>query len=281
MTRRTSWRRRAHAPAALVAVAVIAAVGTPAAATPLEDPVAVRLLALNDFHGNLEPPTGSSGMISGRPAGGVEHLATQLETLRSEVDRENTITVAAGDLIGASPLLSAAFHDEPTIESLGLAGLDYASVGNHEFDEGAAELIRIQEGGCHPDDGCADPATPYAGAGFRYLSANAFDTDDGRDAAPSLRDPRGRRGEGRLHRDDPGGHTGPCEQGGASPGSPSPMRSRLPTRTRRQLQDEDVEAIVVLLHEGGFQAAGPGAESGDQRLCESPGSDRPHRRGHG
>ena len=81
----------------------------------------------------------------------MEHLATQLETLRAEVNRDDTITVAAGDLIGASPLLSAAFHDEPTIESLGLAGLDYASVGNHEFDEGADELLRIQEGGCHPD----------------------------------------------------------------------------------------------------------------------------------
>ena len=94
------------------------------------------------------------------------------------------MTVAAGDLIGATPLLSAAFHDEPAIEALGLAGLDYASVGNHEFDEGAAELLRIQNGGCHPVDGCADPALPYGGADFQYLSANAFVTATGQPLLP-------------------------------------------------------------------------------------------------
>src|SRR5688500_12369014 len=83
---------------------------------PSTDPVALQLLALNDFHGNLEPPTGSSGVIDGVPAGGVEYLATTLALLADQVQDENTITVAAGDLIGASPLLSAAFHDEPTIE---------------------------------------------------------------------------------------------------------------------------------------------------------------------
>ena len=114
--------------------------------------------------------------------------------------------MAAGDLIGASPLLSAAFHDEPTVEALGLAGLDLASVGNHEFDEGADELLRIQHGGCHPRDGCSDPDHPYAGAGFQYLSANAVRHRDRRAAAAPVRDPGGRRGAGRVHRDDPGGH---------------------------------------------------------------------------
>ena len=128
------------------------------------------MLALNDFHGNLEPPSGSSGRIDGVDAGGAEFLATALRLLAEEVQRPDTITVAAGDLIGASPLLSAAFHDEPTIEALGLTGLDLASVGNHEFDEGADELLRMQNGGCHPQDGCADPARPYEGAAFQYLS---------------------------------------------------------------------------------------------------------------
>ena len=94
----------------------------------------------------------------------MEFLATALRLLAGEVARPDTITVAAGDLIGASPLLSAAFHDEPAVEALGLAGLDLASVGNHEFDDGARAAAH-QNGGCHPQDGCADPAHPYGGAG--------------------------------------------------------------------------------------------------------------------
>ena len=78
--------------------------------------------------------------------------------------------VAAGDLIGASPLLSAMFHDEPTIESLSLMGLAISAVGNHEFDKGKAELLRMQNGGCHPEEGCKGPH-PFAGAKFRYLAA--------------------------------------------------------------------------------------------------------------
>ena len=96
---------------------------------------------------------GAGGRIDGVDAGGAEFLATALRLLAEEVQRPDTITVAAGDLIGASPLLSAAFHDEPTIEALGLTGLDLASVGNHEFDEGADELLRIQNGGGRLKDG--------------------------------------------------------------------------------------------------------------------------------
>jgi 5'-nucleotidase len=180
--------RRIAAGAALSALTLAGATGV-AHAAPGEPsgpkPVEVQLLDLNDFHGNLEPPSGSSGRTQIGPAttqtvnsGGAEFLATQLAQLAQQQKKHNTITVAAGDLIGASPLLSAAFHDEPTIESLGLAGLDYASVGNHEFDEGPAELLRIQNGGCHPVDGCAD-GTPFEGADFQYLSANAFMTETG------------------------------------------------------------------------------------------------------
>jgi 5'-nucleotidase len=113
----------------------------------------------------------------GNGYGGVEYLASQVRQLEAESKKQNTLTVAAGDLIGASPLLSAAFHDEPTVDAFNRIGLDYATVGNHEFDEGAAELLRIQNGGCHPDDGCSDPANPYAGADWQYLSANVFETE--------------------------------------------------------------------------------------------------------
>jgi 5'-nucleotidase len=110
----------------------------------------VQILAVNDFHGNLVPPSGSSGRVGTIDAGGVEFLATHVAALRAE--NPNTAVVSAGDMIGASPLLSALFHDEPTIEAFNLIGLDYNAVGNHEFDEGIQELIRMQEGGCHPVD---------------------------------------------------------------------------------------------------------------------------------
>src|SRR3954454_17819031 len=105
-------------------------------------PVELRILAINDFHGNLRPPPGgiriadpddAAKKISVQ-AGGAEHMATLINQLRD--GRKNHIFVAAGDLIGASPLLSAMFHDEPTIESLSMMGLALSSVGNHEFDEG-------------------------------------------------------------------------------------------------------------------------------------------------
>jgi 5'-nucleotidase len=224
---------------------------------PSTDPVAVQLLALNDFHGNLEPPTGSSGVIDGVPAGGVEYLATTLALLADQVQDENTITVAAGDLIGASPLLSAAFHDEPTIEALGLAGLDLASVGNHEFDEGADELLRIQDGGCHPDDGCSDPDRPYEGADFQYLSANAFVTDEGEPLLPAtaIEEVDGVKIGfiGMTLEGTPDIVTQEGIQG-------LEFLDEIETGNKyaAELQAQGVEAIVVLLHEGGTQAAGGG-----------------------
>ncbi|WP_346742671.1 bifunctional metallophosphatase/5'-nucleotidase [Spongiactinospora sp. TRM90649] len=134
--------------------------------------VPVRLIAVNDFHGNLEPPTGSGGRIVNEQgttvdAGGAAYLATHIKALADA----NTVTVAAGDLIGATPLISAAYHDEPTVELLGKLGLDVSSVGNHEFDEGYRELLRIIGGGCHKTDGCT-PAGRWRGAAYDYLGAN-------------------------------------------------------------------------------------------------------------
>ena len=131
----------------------------------------VQILAFNDFHGTLEPRTGSAGRVGATEAGGVEYLAATLARLKAA--NPNTIIVSAGDNIGASPLLSSMFHDEPTIEALGIAGLQLSAVGNHEFDEGWAELLRMQNGGCHPVDGCQDH-TPFAGARFQYLAANVW-----------------------------------------------------------------------------------------------------------
>ncbi|WP_340610922.1 bifunctional metallophosphatase/5'-nucleotidase [Xenorhabdus bharatensis] len=135
--------------------------------------VDVRVLGLNDFHGALKAPKNQSG--------GIEHMATLIKELKQ--DNPNNIVVAAGDLIGASPLLSSMFHDEPSIEALTLAGLEATSVGNHEFDKGKTELLRKQNGGCHPVTGCQGPA-PFKGAGFQYLSANVTVNETGKTLFP-------------------------------------------------------------------------------------------------
>src|SRR6185369_17601804 len=139
-----------------------------------------QFLSYNDFHGAIDPPGGSGAAVNGTPAGGVEYLATYLKKLRAEAKAEGrpTLTVGAGDLIGATPLVSAAFHDEPTIELMNEVGLQVSSVGNHEFDEGVSELIRLQNGGCHPVDGCQD-GDGFAGADFQYLAANTINNKTG------------------------------------------------------------------------------------------------------
>ncbi|MGC5289032.1 bifunctional metallophosphatase/5'-nucleotidase [Micromonospora sp. DT231] len=246
--------RRAAVGLTALAVAAFGAVATsPEQADARPKPVDVTLLALNDLHGNLEPPSGSSGTIAGQAAGGVEYLATHLAELRAAAKKKNTITVAAGDLIGASPLLSAAFHDEPTIEALNMAGLDYASVGNHEFDEGAAELLRIQNGGCHPVDGCAD-GTPFRGADFRYLSANAFKTATGKPllAPYAIHKVQGVK-VGFIGMTLEGTPQIVSQQGVA--GLTFADEADTANRYARELRRKGVQAIVVLLHEGGTQAA--------------------------
>ncbi|WBB78809.1 bifunctional metallophosphatase/5'-nucleotidase [Micromonospora sp. WMMD882] len=254
----SGMRRRAAIGLAVISAAAFSAIAaTPTQAhRPGPKPVDVKLLALNDFHGNLEPPSGSSGTIAGQPAGGAEYLATHLRELSQEARKKNTITVAAGDLIGASPLLSAAFHDEPTIEALSMAGLDYASVGNHEFDEGPAELLRIQNGGCHPVDGCAAGAR-YKGAGFQYLSANAFKTSNGQPLLPPYA----------VHKVDgvKVGFIGMTLEGTpdivskeGTAGLTFGDEADTANRYARELRRKGVETIVVLLHEGGNQAGAGG-----------------------
>jgi 5'-nucleotidase len=159
---------------------------TPPAATA---PVQVKVLAINDFHGNLKPPLGgirvkdpaNPGKTVNIDAGGAEYLATAVAGLRAK--NPNHIFVAAGDLIGASPLLSALFHDEPSVEALSLMDLEASAVGNHEFDKGLGELLRMQRGGCHPTDGCKGPQ-PFKGAAYRYLAASTVEVASGKTVFP-------------------------------------------------------------------------------------------------
>lgn len=154
--------------AAVAALALIAS--TVLLAQPARQPaVIIQLLALNDFHGSLEAPSGGNGRVGNVIAGGAAYLATHLK--RAIADNPNSLVVAAGDVIGASPLLSSLMHNEPAIESLNAMHLSVSSVGNHEFDGGWQELVRMQKGGCHPTDGC-QPGHPFKGATFEYLAAN-------------------------------------------------------------------------------------------------------------
>ncbi|MEU9790723.1 bifunctional metallophosphatase/5'-nucleotidase [Streptomyces sparsogenes] len=187
-------RRLTAAAAVLAAAAGIMSAAGPAGADPSAPAkphpartVDVQLLSFNDLHGNLEPPQGSSGTVTETqpdgttkavPAGGVEYLASALRTARK--GHPYSVTAAGGDMIGASPLLSGLFHDEPTIEALNKLDLDVTAVGNHEFDEGRAELTRIQNGGCHPKDGCYEDGKTFPGADFPYLAANVTDEKTGK-----------------------------------------------------------------------------------------------------
>ena len=250
------WMKRRHA-WPLVAVMLAACAGP---ATDVPAPPAMRtvkLVAFNDFHGNLETPLGGVAERDPAdpskrtvvPAGGVAYLATLVRELKAK--NQDTLVVGAGDIIGASPLVSSLFRDEPTIEAMNLVGLDYTSVGNHEFDRGKSELLRMQNGGCSPVDGCFT-AAGFAGATFRYLAANVIDRSTGRTLFPPY-----------AIRRLPGGlaiaFIGVVLKGTPSLVRPSgvegleftdeadAVNALLP-----ELRAAGVDAVVVLIHQGAF-----------------------------
>ncbi len=234
---------------ALWALAASASAQSPA-------PVELRILAINDFHGNLKPPPGGIRIDDPNdkdkkiviPAGGAEQMATLVRQLRD--GHTNNVFVAAGDLIGASPFLSAMFHDEPTIESLSLMDLAISAVGNHEFDEGKDELLRMQNGGCHKEDGCKGPHS-FEGAKFHYLAASTFLKDSGKTLFPPY--------EIRSFDGIPVAFIGLTLKGTSgitSPAAAAGLEFRDEADTVNalvpELKAKGVEAIVVLIHEGGI-----------------------------
>jgi len=248
----------------------LALAALPASAQQTAAPVELRILAINDFHGNLRPPPG--GIRINDPedkskkvavaAGGTEYMATLVKQLRD--GHRNAIFVAAGDLIGASPFLSAMFHDEPSIESLSMMGLAITSVGNHEFDEGKTELLRMQNGGCHPVDGCQGPH-PFTGAKFHYLAASTVETATGKSVLPPY--------EIKEFDSIPVAFIGLTLKetaGIVSPAGVAGLEFRDEAETVNalvpQLKVRGVEAIVVLIHQGGEPA-------GDYNEC--PGISGP------
>ncbi|MFI0577388.1 bifunctional metallophosphatase/5'-nucleotidase [Streptomyces tendae] len=232
----------------------------------------VQLLSFNDLHGNLEPPAGSSGRVTEvQPdgttktidAGGVEYLATHLREARK--GNRYSITAAGGDMVGASPLLSGLFHDEPTIEALNKLDLDVTSVGNHEFDEGAKELARLQNGGCHPTEGCYTDKE-FKGADFPYLAANVLDEKTGK---PLLKPYWVWKQRGVKV-----GFIGVTLEGtpdivSAEGVKGLKFRDEVETINKyaKELQHQGVKSIVALIHEGGFPAS-----SSYNYDCDSPGA---------
>ncbi|MET3984738.1 5'-nucleotidase C-terminal domain-containing protein [Streptomyces sp. PvR034] len=257
---------------AMVAAALPAGAASGGGAGPSRT-VDVQMLSFNDFHGTLEPPQGSSGNVSERqadgstkaiPAGGVEYLATSLREARK--GHEYSVTAAAGDMIGASPLLSGLFHDEPTIEAMNKLGLNVTSVGNHEFDEGKTELRRMQYGGCHPVDGCAENGGTYTGAEFQYLAANVTDEKTKR----PLMSPTfiWKKGDVKI------GFIGVTLEGTPDVVTAEGVKGlkfgdevETINKYAAELNKQGVKSIVALIHEGGLPASG--AYNYD---CNTPGA---------
>ena len=277
----TSVRSRAMVLISLFAliaglVAAPAVIARPPAGSPAEgkaQTTKIQILGLNDFHGNLEPPSGSGGRIGaltttdpGPPpvtacleptcvlAGGAEYLATHVRKLRAT--NPNTLFVSAGDLIGATPLISALFHDEPTIEAFNLMDLDFNGVGNHEFDEGIDELLRMQNGGCHPIDGCAD-GDPFNGADFQFLAANVTYKSNGQTIFPpyAIRKFQGVRVAivGMTLEGTPTIVTPAAVQSVDFADEAATVNALVPV-----LKAQGVETIIVLLHEGGTTSKSQG-----------------------
>jgi 5'-nucleotidase len=210
--------------------------------------VDLQILAINDFHGNIATSSGSFG-----GTGRADYLAANIQTIMAGAD--NSIFVSAGDLIGASPLISALFHDEPTIEAMNLIGLDINAVGNHEFDEGADELLRMQDGGSHPVDGDLD-GDPFLGADFEFLAANVVVDETGETLFPAY--------TVRNYLDVKVAFIGMTLEGTPTIVTPSGVagltfndEAETVNALVPMLQQDNIEAIVVLLHEGGFSNGGP------------------------
>ena len=277
---------------AALAVAIVAAPSGFAAKPPKPPKLTtVKLLAFNDFHGHLE--AGTPGTITNPangalvPAGGAEYFATHMKALGS--DNADTYVVSAGDLIGASPLLSGLMHDEPTIDFMNYVGLDTIGVGNHEFDEGKGELLRMQYGnrthtagdantgsayvparvdGCHPVDGCQD-GTPFSGSVFQYLAANVIDEDTDNPLLPQYQIVTNSEGAkvafvGETLQGTPLIVT-PTGVAGLSFLDEADTVNALVSR----LKQRNVSTIVLLLHEGGIQNAPFSRGFVDVNKCEN------------
>lgn len=229
-------------------------------------PFAVKVIGFNDYHGNLEA-AGTFGASTAVPAaerppvGGADFVAAHVAALKKQ--NPLNVVVGAGDLIGATPLISSLFADEPAVETLNRIGLEFSSVGNHEFDKGSAELLRLQNGGCKQLGGAADPNSckgaavgtpvPFEGAKFKWLSANVVQTSTGKTLLPAygIKTFNGVKMAfiGMTLRATPSIVTPTGVAGLEFKDEAATVNALIP-----ELRAQGIEAIAVLIHEGGAQS---------------------------
>ena len=243
---------------------------------PPPPPFVVKVIGFNDYHGNLESP-GTFGATSAvpvadrSPVGGADFIAAHVDNLKKQ--NPLNVVVGAGDSIGATPLISASFLDEPAIETLNRIGLEFNAVGNHEFDKGSAELLRLQNGGCKTNAGVIDARSckgaavgtpvPFEGAKFKWLSANVIESASAKPLLPAFGT--------KTFNGVPVAFIGMTLK--ATPTIVTPtgvagLEFRDEAQTVNtlipQLKTQNIEAVVVLVHEGGFQTG----SLGDINGCE-------------
>ena len=242
--------------AAALALAACASTGTP---------VDVKLIGFNDYHGNLQSPGSFAPNLAlpaaqRVPVGGAEYIAAHVNQLKAQ--NRNHAVVGAGDMVGATPLISSLFHDEPSVETLNRIGLEFNAVGNHEFDKGSATLLRLQRGGCKMDGDRIDvnscqgakvgTPVPFEGAKFQWLSANVVVSATGQTLLPAYGVKRFQGVPvafiGMTLKDTPGIVVPTGVAGLEFRDEAATVNALVP-----KLRAEGIEAIVVLVHEGGMQ----------------------------
>ena len=242
--------------AAALALAACASTGTP---------VDVKLIGFNDYHGNLQSPGSFAPNLAlpaaqRVPVGGAEYIAAHVNQLKAQ--NRNHAVVGAGDMVGATPLISSLFHDEPSVETLNRIGLEFNAVGNHEFDRGSATLLRLQRGGCKMDGDKVDlnscqgakvgTPVPFEGAKFQWLSANVIVSATGQTLLPAYGVKRFQGVPvafiGMTLKDTPGIVVPTGVAGLEFRDEAATVNALVP-----KLRAEGIEAIVVLVHEGGMQ----------------------------
>jgi len=233
---------------------------------PVDQPAfTVKVIGFNDYHGNLESP-GTFGENTAVPAaqrppvGGAEFLAAHVAKMKAQ--NPLNVVVGAGDFIGASPLISSLFFDEPSVETVNRIGLEFNAVGNHEFDKGSTELLRLQNGGCKTAAGTQDPNSckgaavgtpvPFEGAKFKWLAANVVVTATGKTVLPAygIKEFKGVKVAfiGMTLKATPTIVTPTGVAGLEFRDEAETVNKLVP-----ELRAQGIESIIVLVHEGGFQ----------------------------